>query len=325
MNLLLTFFYLALAPIFIVQLVDHLTRAKFSSSEEGVVLITGASTGIGRHAAEHLANNSRYLVLAGVRKESDAESIRQMKIGGLVPLIIDVTSEGSCKESLEAVKALMKDKSIPFYALINNAGISRKAPVEFHLIEDAERMFATNFFGALRMTQLYLPLLRESKGRIVMISSVAGFISRPLTAMYSGTKFALEGLTDGLRRECSQFGVAVSIVQPAFVKSNIFQSASENSETLRHSNEEANALMREVYGRLLPKDEVKYQDLVKNVYDKASDPRVTSLAITQALSSEYPKVRYTVASAFGVHATVLSWVIWALPDGLEDLLLSKFS
>jgi len=85
--------------------------------------------------------------------------------------------------------------------VVNNAGISRTSPAEYHLVQDAKQVFDTNFFGVLDLVQLTIPLLRDSKGRIIMVSSLAGLIGRPLTSIYTASKFALEGLSDCLRRE----------------------------------------------------------------------------------------------------------------------------
>lgn len=141
--------------------------------QSGIVLISGASTGIGRHAAEYLSEKG-YIVFAGVRKQSDYESIMDLKNPRLQAIKFDVTNHDSCVNAIQHVSSVSREWKIPVVALVNNAGISRRQTAEFHQLEDIRRVFDTNFFGMVDLTQLALPLLRESEGRIVMVSSVAG-------------------------------------------------------------------------------------------------------------------------------------------------------
>jgi NAD(P)-dependent dehydrogenase (short-subunit alcohol dehydrogenase family) len=152
----------------------------------GIVLISGASTGIGKHAAVELAKlKPQYTVLAGVRRESDFNLILDEGLSNLKPILLDVTSYSSCVDAIEKISSEIATKKQPLIALVNNAGISRNIPVEFHHIDDVKLIFETNFFGMLQLTQLAIPLLRSSAGRIVMISSVAGFIGNLLLIFLS--------------------------------------------------------------------------------------------------------------------------------------------
>lgn len=283
------------------------------------MLITGASTGIGRHAAETLAAKHKFLVLAGVRKESDAENIRNMNIDNLQPIIIDVTSHESCVLAVDVIKKLMSDLNLPFVGLVNNAGIGRTMFAEFIPIDVAKQVFNTNFFGVLEITQLTLPLLRASKGRIIMISSVSGMIATQQQSIYSASKFALEGFSDALRREVAQFGVSVSLIQPAYVKSSIHASDSSASADLIKDHNTA-VQMRKLYERFLT-DEM--EDKVKKDIENASEPEVTSSAIEAALTMAYPRTRYAVAKAGGFSAETISWLDWILTDRLQDMVLES--
>jgi NADP-dependent 3-hydroxy acid dehydrogenase YdfG len=160
--------------------------------QTGIVVISGASTGIGRHAAVHLAGNG-YTVFAGVRKEIDADSIRNLQIKGLYPVILDVTKHESCVSALETVSQFSRENGLPIVALVNNAGVSRKFPAELHDLSDIRRVFDTNFFGMVDLTQTFIPVLRESKGRIVMISSLSGLVSKsaPLSESYLASNLSL--------------------------------------------------------------------------------------------------------------------------------------
>jgi short-subunit dehydrogenase len=300
-------------------------RKKFHVSEVGIVLITGASTGIGRHAAEHMAKKHKDLViLAGVRKESDAENIRQMKIPNLIPIIVDVNKAESCTRCLEQVIALSQSRQIPFVGLVNNAGVARNIPVEYHPIDDAKKLFDTNVFGVFHMTQLFLPLLRASKGRIVTLSSIAGLVGAPLRAVYCASKFAVEGYMDSLRRELLgspiYSKISISLVEPGMVSTEIFKSAiaamKEEIEAITNDKEK-----KELYLHLYNDDAV---NLRKRGVELAHSPQCTSDAIDHALTSAYPRTRYVVAGVGAVPGWVLGWLIWSMPDRLKDWVTTQF-
>lgn len=148
---------------------------------KGIILLTGASTGIGKDASEILSSSSlsyNYIVYAGVRKEKDIEIINNIGNKNLKPILLDVSNYNSCVNVYEFIKNETERLNLPFIALVNNAGISRKLPAEFHDINDAKRVFDTNYFGPLQLTQLFLPLLRQSQGRIIMTSSITGFLGK---------------------------------------------------------------------------------------------------------------------------------------------------
>ena len=309
---------LILVPVVLV-LLHYITRKKYEVNKTGIVLITGASTGIGRHAAEHIASNHDYLVLAGVRKESDADSIRQLGVKNLQPIIIDVASHDSVVRAVDEIKGLVSTKSLPFVGLVNNAGVSRKVIAEFHAVDDAKAVFDTNFFGVLDLVQQTLPLLRASKGRIINISSVAGFLVVPKFGVYSASKYALEALSDAIRRETAHFGISVSVVEPAFVKSAIHQASRIASSKVVSETDEQKEMLT-LYGQFLTQAKAdKHSEELKT----ADGPIVTSVAIEDALVSSYPQTRYAVARASGLHASVIRWVAWLLSDRLADIVLME--
>ena len=173
-----TFLLAAIAlPLFYIIL--HFTYQKeYPVHLNGIVLVSGASSGIGRHAAERLAQEG-YKVYCGVRKQTDKNEIILMKNSNLIPIIFDVTVHETSVDAVAIIEKDMQQSGLPFVALVNNAGISRRMVAEFHDMEDIYRVFDTNVFGMMHLTQLCLPLLRQSKGRIVMISSVNGKIGKP--------------------------------------------------------------------------------------------------------------------------------------------------
>src|SRR5688500_729107 len=121
-------FFLLCIPVLIISAVLFSERLTYRTHETGLILITGASTGIGRHAAEHLASKHKFTVLAGVRKDSDAADIVKMNIPNLKPILIDVANHDSCVSAVDTIKAMMTESGLPFVALVNNAGVSSKMP-----------------------------------------------------------------------------------------------------------------------------------------------------------------------------------------------------
>jgi NAD(P)-dependent dehydrogenase (short-subunit alcohol dehydrogenase family) len=175
------------------------------------VLITGCSTGFGRGAAEELTRRGHEVIATARRPEV----LKDLDVAQA--LALDVDSDASVAETVAAAGRID--------VLVNNAGIGMVGPVERLPIEDGKRIFETNFFGALRMIQAVLPQMRErGSGTIVNVSSVAGRVAPPLDGMYSGTKFALEGLSEALKREVEHFGVKVAIIEPGFFRTTFSDS-----------------------------------------------------------------------------------------------------
>jgi NAD(P)-dependent dehydrogenase (short-subunit alcohol dehydrogenase family) len=176
-----------------------LLAREYPVHNQGIVLITGASTGIGFDAALSLAeigtaagdrdDRYHYHVYAGVRKDQDIVRIKNLNITNLTPILLDVSQHQSCVQVMNFLTQETDRLQLPFIALVNNAGVSRKLPIEFHDLDDAKRVFNTNYFGALDMIQLSLPLLRKSQGRIVMTSSITGFIGQFLFLFLSFLSF----------------------------------------------------------------------------------------------------------------------------------------
>ena len=195
------------------------------------VLITGASTGIGRTCALHLAARG-WIVWAGVRRDADAESLRRGAPGAggtLHPLILDVTDPATIAIAAERIRT---DAGAPGLAgLVNNAGIGVTGPLELIATDDWRRQFEVNLFGQLAVTRAMLPLLRAHAAaapgprpaRIVMISSIAGRVAQPMFGPYCASKFALEAASDTLRMELAAQRIGVSLIEPGAVKSEIWR------------------------------------------------------------------------------------------------------
>ena len=311
-HILSALFALALAVMYV-------TTVKYKVHTGGYVVISGASTGIGRHAAEHLSNNG-FDVLAGVRKQSDFDKIIALDNPKLQPIFLDVSKHDSVVKAMDAVKSLVAVSGLPLIAIVNNAGVSRRGVIEFHDLDDARTVFETNVFGMMDLTQMSLPLLRESQGRIVMVSSLSGRIGSPLSGVYAGSKFAMEGMSDSLRREVAPFNISVSVVEPAYVQSNIFATTKIETEDAPQNTVES-SIVTETYPHL---HNDKVHEKRRKGIAGASPPTVTSEAIFDAITSSTPKTRYAVANAGGVPAWVLALLVKYLPDRVADALFKLF-
>ena len=172
-----------------------------------LALVTGASTGIGRACALHLAGRG-FDVLAGVRNPADAPE-------GLEPLRLDVTSEADVAAAAERV-------GDELHALVNNAGIAISGPVEVVPMDEWRRQLEVNLLGQIAVTRALLPAIVRARGRIVNMSSISGRVANPLFGPYAASKFGLEAVTDALRREVAAHGVRVVGVEPGVIATPIW-------------------------------------------------------------------------------------------------------
>lgn len=193
-------------------------------------VITGVSTGIGYAATAELLNKG-YKVFGSVRSESDANRLQRLWGDSFFPLIFDVNDDAAVRQSFGLVKDALKGETLT--ALINNAGIAHSGPIQFFSLESMKEQLDINVIGVLRTTQVFLPLLGGIKekvsnpGKVINISSVSGIITTPFMGPYCASKFALESLSDAMRREFSVYGIKVVVVQPGPVKTEIWRKAKE--------------------------------------------------------------------------------------------------
>jgi len=206
----------------------------------------------------------------------------------------------------------MEKNKVPFVGLVNNAGISGRTPFESVDLARGRKMFETNYFGAIALTQKYLPTIRKHQSRILFISSLMGILCNEGGTMYGGSKHATEAAVDALRMEMLDFNVSVSDIVPGFIKTEIGESAIRNSE---QGSEE----QRQVYKKFWD----GYAEGRRANFVAADGPEVSSVAIVHALTDKYPKTRYYVANAQKFHASVVAVLVGILPDRLKDLLLKK--
>src|SRR5262249_20342364 len=192
----------------------------------GALLISGASTGIGRACAEHL-DNLGFTVFAGVRKQSDADSLRAAGSGRTQPLMLDVTDSESI---VSAMRTLGEASPAGLAGLVNNAGVSAGGPVEFVAIEEWRRALEVNFIGQVAVTQAAIPALRMARGRIVNMTSIGGRLASPFLGPYNASKYALEAVTDALLGERRRFASEVAAVEPGAFRTPIWGKAGERAE-----------------------------------------------------------------------------------------------
>lgn len=190
------------------------------------IVITGASSGIGFATALE-ARRAGYTVYAGVRNERDAARINERD--GIVAVTIDVTQPQTLAEAVRAVRA----RGIPLAGVVCNAGIAIGGPVESVPLDEWRRQFEVNCVGAVATVQAFAPLLRESRGRIVLVGSISGRVAFPYLAPYSASKFALRAIADALRVELIPAGVSVSLIEPGSVKTPIWAKGRAMSDEMR--------------------------------------------------------------------------------------------
>ncbi len=183
-------------------------KPKDESTKKQTVIITGASSGIGLATALFLAN-AGIQVYAGVRKESDKEKLLKESSSYLTPLFLDVCNQESINEAFALIS---KEADGTKISLVNNAGLSLNGPLEMLPMHDIEKLIQVNVVGLLAVTKTFIPLIRESQGRLINISSGHGLMAIPDKSVYAASKFAVQAISDSLRLELRPFGVSVSSV-----------------------------------------------------------------------------------------------------------------
>jgi NAD(P)-dependent dehydrogenase (short-subunit alcohol dehydrogenase family) len=188
------------------------------ADEQKAVLITGASTGIGRNMAETLAGEG-YFVYAGARKEADLAELDAIE--NIKAVKLDVTNQ----DQVDAAVEFVKSEGRGLWALVNNAGVATRAPVAEVTDDELDFVFGVNVTGVVRVTRAFMPMVVASKGRIVTTGSIAGIRSSAGGSIYSMSKHAVEAFTDSLAAEMAGAGVQVSIIEPGAYKSHIRRNA----------------------------------------------------------------------------------------------------
>jgi NAD(P)-dependent dehydrogenase (short-subunit alcohol dehydrogenase family) len=263
--------------LFVAAIIVFAAPHTIAADDTKSILVTGASTGIGRHLTETLAKNG-YHVYAGARKDEDLADLDAMD--NVTAVRLDVTKQ----EQVDAAVELIKKKGTGLYALVNNAGVGGGGPVVETPIEDQTFVYKVNVEGVYRTTKAFAPMIIESKGRIVTTGSIAGTGSAiPGFSAYSGSKHWIEAFTDSFATEMEPLGVMVSVVEPGNYKSNIRRSSVERRmEKVKAAEGEVPAEMEEAYEKTAER-ELSYKE-----------PDEVSEAFMHALFDDEPLRRYLV-------------------------------
>lgn len=241
------------------------------------VLVTGASTGIGEAVARRLAG-AGWDVFAGARSDADLERLER---DGLTPVRLDVTDEAS----IAAARGAIAER--PLDGLVNNAGVAITGPLELVPLDELRRQLEINLVGQVAVTQAFLPAVRAARGRIVNMSSIGGRVALPLVGPYAASKFALEAVSDSLRRELRPWGIRVAVVEPGAVKTPIWDKGRTIADRLeRDMGEDA----RRLYGPLA--DRMRAE--AEKIPDRGVEPDAVARAVEHALDARRPKLRYVV-------------------------------
>ncbi|PPQ46189.1 dehydrogenase [Paenibacillus peoriae] len=275
-----------------------------SFKTQELVIVTGTSSGIGRATAEQLAAEG-FHVLAGVRRQEDADKIRRTNIE---PVIVDVTNIDTLKTLAERVE---KDPlGRPLRAVVNNAGIAVNAPLEMVPLDEFRRQIEVSVIGQVAVIQALTPALLNSGGRVVNIGSVGGKISMPGFGIYSAAKYAMEAINDSLRREMSSFGLKVIMITPGGVSTGLSEHGITTAERL---------------AKLMTPDQHRRHDRLFDAVKAQAEtwatdgilPEKVAAVISRAIHERKPRTRYTV----GRDSALLTRLVRILPDKLLDRML----
>lgn len=251
-------------------------------AEKKSVVVTGASTGIGYAIAKVLGSRG-IQVFGGVRKQADADRLQRELGAGFTPLLMDVTDEPAVRSAASQVSDRLGNRKL--FGLVNNAGIAGGGPLLHQPMEEFRRTIEVNLMGPFTVTKAFAPLLGAdrsragSPGRIVQISSVGGKLAFPFLGVYVASKFALEGMSESLRRELLLFGIDVIVVGPGSVKTPIFDKAQELDLSQYDATEYA-PMLRGFVEYFLAESK------------KGLEPERIGEVVYTALTARRPKLRY---------------------------------
>lgn len=256
-------------------------------SADGLAVVTGASGGIGGATALLLAQRG-FHVLAGVRRREDGDALRSDRIE---PIMLDITDETAITALADRIRDDPKRR--PLSALVNNAGMAVNAPLETYPLSDWRRLFEVNLFGHVAVTQALLPALLEGRGTIVNISSVGGKAAMATYGPYAATKFAMEAISDSLRREVAAHGVRVVVIEPGAVTTEMLGQVGVRGE--------------KIVAAMTPTQRTRYRGLMQAVVAQAeasaaggATPEEAAWTIVEAITAARPRTRYTVGRGVGL-------------------------
>ena len=274
------------------------------------VLITGVSSGIGKSIAEILINNN-FFVIGSVRKKEDANYLKEKYSNKFEHIIFDVTNKEAIQNSKKEVESIIDKNNSYLCCIINNAGVALGGPLRYLDIEVYKKQFEVNYFGLINVTKTFLDLLIDSnkyplKNKIINIGSISGKRSYPFVGPYTSSKFALEGLTDSLRRELLIHDIDVVLIEPGPIKTEIWNKVPDIKENPFLNTEYESALR-------------KFNDVYVKMGKYGLHPDLIGNLALKILLTNKPKTRYVITPG-----KLMNYIIPGfLPDRWVDRLVGK--
>ncbi len=270
------------------------------------VLVTGASTGIGRATALRL-DGAGWRVFAGFRDPADGESLRAEGSERIVPVQLDVTEP----EQIAAAAARVEEEAEGLHGLVNNAGVAIPGPLETIPLDDFRRQLEVNLVAYVAMTQALLPQIRRAEGRVVFLSSIGGRIAFPFGGPYHASKFGTEAIGDVFRQELRPWGLRVAIVEPGSIDTPIWERGQREATEIEARAPGTDPL----YGSAIE----KFRKVIQDTAERGIPPEKVAKAIAHALESSRPKARYLV----GLDAKVQARLKPFIPTPLFDRIVAR--
>jgi NAD(P)-dependent dehydrogenase (short-subunit alcohol dehydrogenase family) len=277
-------------------------------AQRQAVLVTGAAKGIG-HACVLRLVRAGFRVYASVRNQDDGAALVTVAGPEVTPVLLDITNSDAVAHAADLVARDLGTATLR--GIVNNAGIAVAGPLEFLPIAEVRRQLEVNVIGQLAVTQAFLPLLRQSHGRIINIGSIAGRSAMPMTGPYSASKFALEAISDSLRVELIPAGVDVILIEPGMIATPIWQTSIKAADQLMTG--------------LPPEVDRYYGRVIRAVRERASGGGVNGLpadrvaqVVEKALTTAHPRTRYVVG-----RDAKLRLVLQYLPDRIRDRIIAR--
>jgi NAD(P)-dependent dehydrogenase (short-subunit alcohol dehydrogenase family) len=270
------------------------------------ILVTGATSGIGRETALHLARLGHRVLATGRKQDLLAQLVGEAEGLALESFALDVNDPASMDRAVEEVDRRTQGQGLD--VLVNNAGYGNMAPMELVSDQDLRAQFETNVFGLVGLTQRFLPgMRRRGAGKIINISSVVGKLSLPLQGVYCATKHAVEALSDAMRMELAPFGIWVSMVEPGSIRSQFGKTISSTVAHYQQLDSPYRAVV-EAYPRVLAKVEAK-----------APGPACIAKTVARIVRKRRPAARYVSPRI----NRVLLWLVSKLPTRWVDGIMKR--
>ena len=279
------------------------------STSQKTVVITGASSGIGKSCVARMSRLG-WQVFATVRKQSDSDRLAREFGANVHPVLMDLENEASIAAAAQQIESQAAARGLD--GLVNVAGVGMVRPLEYASMKDVRQIFDINFFGQIAVTQALTRLLRKARGRIVNITSVGVNVAIPFGGLLNASKSAFAKISDTLRLEMHSSGVRVIAIEPGAISTPaVDKTLGDLEQVIRNLPPEAQAQ----YGPVIRKMGRRGYEMEKN----GSSPDVVADAVQHALTSSRPRIRYRV----GKHAKLLATLPKILPERIMDALLRK--